>query len=185
MKANAPGVAVLVAITGCVLVALTGCADTEASGLEIDPTSLSCFVDDQAGAAVLQVPVAVDPELEFTPDILRVEFDHPKSLGLAGITLVDGEKPYGASSLPAEDVETMRASRDNGMLYLPLPDAGPATIVLLLEVQDGQDEGGFDSFRIFWGGGEPVYWQTVEVAAEVGAGCALNPSPGLSDGSVD
>jgi hypothetical protein len=159
-----------------VTAALSACAPIEETGFVLDPATVTCFVDGASGLSVLQIPLVVEPSMTFEPDILRVEFDSPKNVSLAGIGMAETAAGYEAREpLPSEALEALVAQRDDTMLYLPVDRSGSEMLVVLLE-RSKSGAGTIDSFRLFWGGGEPTYWQVLDVSAVIDESCVVTPN---------
>ena len=163
-------------VAAFVALSLAGCATMEGHSLTLNNTAVTCFVDAGSGLSVMQVPLAVDPSLGFEPSLLRVEFDSPQDVTLAGIGMAEiGDGYDAAQPLPTGVIESLVANRDDTMLDQPIDRDGTSTLVLLLK-HTGSVDGTIDSFRIFWGGGEPIYWQLLDVSASVGDSCMVTPN---------
>jgi hypothetical protein len=159
-----------------IVATLSGCTPTEETGFVLDPGAVTCFVDTASGLSVLQIPLVVEPGMGFEPDILRVEFDSPKNVSLAGIGMAETAAGYEASEpLPEEFLEALVAQRDDTMLYLPVDRSASEMLVVLLE-PNGSGVGTIDSFRVFWGGGEPIYWQVLNASAVIDDSCTVTPN---------
>jgi hypothetical protein len=167
--------AVIASVIGSALVVtLGGCSLSEGVGLAIDESAVGCFVDSGTELAVLQIPMRAEPRLHFTPDVLRVEFVDSDGVDLAGIGMVEDGLEYDASTpLPGRLVEALAVSRDDTMLLLPVAEDRTSTLVLLLRKESGRAEGFIESLRMFWSGGEPIYWQPLDVSVRLAGDCSL------------
>ena len=167
-----------VAIAAALLIvaSLSACAPMEETGFVLDPAAVTCFVDTPSGLSVLQTPLKVEAGMGFEPDILRIEFDAPMNVTLAGIGMAQTAAGYEVSKpLSSEVIDALVAQRDDTMLYLPVERSGSEMLVVLLE-PSGSDVGTIDSFRLFWGGGEPIYWQVLDVSATIDDACVVTPN---------
>ena len=167
-----------VAIAAALLIAatLSACAPMEETGFVLDPAAVTCFVDKPSGLSVLQIPLKVEAGLGFEPDILRVEFDEPKNVTLAGIGMAETADGYEAGeALSSEVIDALVAQRDDTMLDLPVGRSGSEMLVVLLD-SSGSGVSTIDSFRLFWGGGEPIYWQVLDVSATIDDACVATPN---------
>lgn len=162
--------ALTIASVGGLTAMLSGCVYAQNVGLDIDPTEATCFMQDST--AVLQLPVAADPSVSFDPDVLRVEFDDPSNMTLAGIGVVDDTNPFD-QRVPDSVLESLQASRDDTMLHAEIVHGEARTIVVLLRTTDAEAPGRVESLRVFWGGREPVYWQPLDLAITLDDACVI------------
>lgn len=156
---------------------LHGCMTAKESGFVIDPAAVTCAVDVGSELSVLEIPLTVEPDLAFEPDILGVEFDSPDDVTLAGIGMADETPGYETGEpLTRAALDALAVGRDDTKVYLPVDRAAGDTLLVLLE-PSGPAAGTIESFRLFWGGGEPIYWQVLPVSVTVDdSSCTATPN---------
>lgn len=160
---------------------LCGCMTSEGTGFVIDPDAVSCVADDRSGLSVLEIPLTVRPSLQFEPDLLRVELDSPQGVSFEGAGLAESTPGFvPGEPINAQTLELLASQRDVTMLYLPIERGGTHTLLVLLE-PTGPAPRTIESLRIFWGGGEPIYWQVLPVAMSVGDSCTVTATAPTAD----
>jgi hypothetical protein len=166
-------IALVVAAVG----SLTGCCPSEAVGLDVSTESVTCQLDAPANVAIVQVPLRAAETLGFDPRILRVGLDGSEGLVLAGMGVTVGSTPFSESSPPPTAlVDEWIAARDEAWLDAPVTSGATSTLVMLLGFDETASAASIESFRIFWGGGEPIYWQRVDVSVALADECVVGVS---------
>ena len=145
---------------------LAACAPSESIGLDIG--DITCHVDPGSGQAVMQVPVSARAELQFEPAILDVALDDSDGLEIEGLGVIDAaEASSAAEEIASGRLRKFMNDENADHFAATVPADEDSLMVFLLGFSDGNTDGSSESFRIFWGGGEPVYWQQVDVSVAV------------------
>ncbi|KRC63001.1 hypothetical protein ASE14_04210 [Agromyces sp. Root81] len=159
-------------VTGSVL-GLTACAPSEYDGLAIDSDAAGCFSAGGGDDVMLQLPVRSDGD-RVPWAIERFQLVDAPTSHLVGVDVLGPSmEMYSPGSLPSRAVRSeMERNRSEEWLDRQLAADADSTVVVILDraVTDGSDS----RLRIYFGGGEPVYYQDVLLDAIDGCSAAAH-----------
>lgn len=151
-------------LVASILLALTGCVPTEQTGLRIDVGSGTCVRVAPGNELMITLRVSADDD-RFAWEIVRFELMDAGGLRLAGVDVLDPAQSVDPMESPsARDVAKMERNLDVAWLGSALSATEDSTVFVLLDDSAGHLDADVQ-LRVFWGGGEPVYYQDVPLGS--------------------
>lgn len=143
-------------------------------GLVVAPDSATCFIEPGTGDSVVQFAVQARESIQFEPTIVGFRLEDAPSIAIVGDeVLPPGVAPYAADATPlAADVTRMAKNLDKAILDATIAHDAPSTVVLLLRSASDRPIADNAVLRVYWGGGEPVYVQDLDLSALLTCGPA-------------
>ncbi|MDL9979071.1 hypothetical protein [Microbacterium candidum] len=148
---------------------LTSCGPyvgaSPSKGLDVDLQTSTCSVEPSSGDALVQFEVRGRDVLGWDPLIVGYKLQDAPHVMITGDDLLgSGAAPFTTKAPPGDKVlEAMTKNVDKVWLGSKVPRDRPSRVVLLLRGRPGDVDSG-SRLRIFWGGGEPVYYQDLDLA---------------------
>jgi hypothetical protein len=161
--------AAAVAGTAIFALALTACGPYvgtyRGSGLTIDVASRRCFTEVGTGARLVQFSVQGSADLDWDPEIVGFKLHDAPGISIVGEDVrPPGIPVFTVQSPPTgAELKAMEKKADQNLLEVVVERNRPSTVVLLIHGSPAT-VGSDSQLEVYWGGGEPVYYQAEGLA---------------------